>query len=223
MTTSSSWLGPLAMSQVAKLTLKPAARKSASTPGQVGEAETNARERGWSRRNEYGRISRAARSITSVAGFPSSGGASMSCFSSSCWKSPSQAPSPGSFSIRSTRSSAALRARSSISSGAIRRPSFPGQTLLFFLPICPSSLSYSPERLETNMGQRRYERMPPPCARSHQSSVFEHATFLPVGYLNSMLGSHNRVKMAFERPAPPATGRRPPQNARDDIGQQMPR
>ena len=36
------------------------------------------------------------------------------CFSSSCWKSPSQALSPGSFSIRSTRISAALRARSSI-------------------------------------------------------------------------------------------------------------
>ena len=54
---------------------------------------------------------------------PSSGGFSISRSMSSCLNSPSQAFSPGRCSIRSTKSSAALRARSSMSSGAIWRPS----------------------------------------------------------------------------------------------------
>ena len=56
---------------------------------------------------------------------PASGGSSISWSTRPCLNSPSQAFSPGRLSIRSTRSSAALRARSSMSSGAIRRPSTP--------------------------------------------------------------------------------------------------
>ena len=46
MTTSSSWPGPLAVSQVAALVWYPDAMKSASTPGHVGEDGTKAKERG---------------------------------------------------------------------------------------------------------------------------------------------------------------------------------
>ena len=52
-TTVSIWLGPLATSQVAALTLNPDAMKSASTPGHVGQwspgapiGNANAREHG---------------------------------------------------------------------------------------------------------------------------------------------------------------------------------
>ena len=46
MTTSSTWLGPLAVSQVATLMVYPAATKSAMTPGQVGAVGMNPKERG---------------------------------------------------------------------------------------------------------------------------------------------------------------------------------
>ena len=46
MTTSSSWLGPLATSQVHWLMWKPAAMKSASTPGQVGVEGMKPKKRG---------------------------------------------------------------------------------------------------------------------------------------------------------------------------------
>ena len=75
--------------------------KSASIPGQVGDEGINPKKRGWSIRAANGRISRAARSITSNAGRPSSGGVSASCLMSPSLNSPSQAFSPGSPSIRS--------------------------------------------------------------------------------------------------------------------------
>ena len=59
--------------------------------------------------------------LNDLRGRPASGGSFSSWSSSPCRNSPSQAFSPGRFSIRSTRSSAAFRARSSIASGAIRR------------------------------------------------------------------------------------------------------
>ena len=62
-TTASSWLGPLALNQVAALMLKPLARKSASTPGHVGADGTKPNARGWSWRRATDRMSRTARSI----------------------------------------------------------------------------------------------------------------------------------------------------------------
>ena len=46
MTTNSSSLGPLEVSQVHWLTWYPAAMKSASTPGQVGDEGMNPKKRG---------------------------------------------------------------------------------------------------------------------------------------------------------------------------------
>lgn len=46
MTTSSSWLGPLATSQVHWLMWYPAAMKSPTTPGQVGDDGMNPKKRG---------------------------------------------------------------------------------------------------------------------------------------------------------------------------------
>ena len=97
--------------------------KSASTPGQVGEDGTKAKERGSSSRVANGRISRAARSMTSSARRPSSGGSSTSRSARAVRKSPSHASVSGRFSKRSTSSSAAWRASSSMRSGAIRSPS----------------------------------------------------------------------------------------------------
>ena len=45
-TTSSNWLAPLAVSQVAAFRLKPAQRKSATTPGHVGEVGTKPKHLG---------------------------------------------------------------------------------------------------------------------------------------------------------------------------------
>ena len=56
-------------------------------------------------------------------------------FHEPCRNSPSQASSLGRFSIRFTTSSAALRARSSISSGAICKP------LIILLPVCARDFS----------------------------------------------------------------------------------
>ena len=96
--------------------------KSANTPGQVGAEGTNPKKRGWSTRAEYRRICVAACSSTSAAGRPSSGGGASSWRSSSRRKSPSQASSLGRRSLRCTIHSAALRARSSISSGPTWSP-----------------------------------------------------------------------------------------------------
>ena len=76
---------------------------------------------GDSLRAVSGRMSRAAFSITSAAGRPSSGGSSSIWSSSNCRNSPSQAFSAGSRSIRSTTSSSALCPRRSICSRDIRR------------------------------------------------------------------------------------------------------
>ena len=45
-TIASIWLGPLAVSHVAAFALKPDARKSAGTPGHVGQVGTKPNDRG---------------------------------------------------------------------------------------------------------------------------------------------------------------------------------
>ena len=183
--------------------------KSASTPGQVDEQETNAKERGWSRRNETGRISCAARSKTSIAGLPSSGGASINCFSSSCWKSPSQAPSPGSLSMRSTRSSAALRARSSISGGAIRRlPSLvfgvPDPVVSFEfsitppLPDCDIGIEYGVRRNDPTVagGTSQYHGQ---TKDTHQTD-HEHCSFPFRTHSCELIGIYPTAKNMEKRP-----------------------
>ena len=119
MTTHSSWLGPLPTSQLHALRLYPEARKSATTPGHVGEEGMKPKQPGWSRRRASFRTSWTARSMTSDAGCPCSGGSSMSRASSASRNSPSHASSPASSSRRRTRISAASRASSSMASGDI--------------------------------------------------------------------------------------------------------
>ena len=87
-TTSSSWLGPLDTSQAPWLMLYPAAMKSASTLGHVGDDITSPNARGWSARKAKGRISRAACSMTFNAGRPFSGGSCISWSTSPCLNSP---------------------------------------------------------------------------------------------------------------------------------------
>ncbi len=100
---------------------KPAARKSASTPGQVGDDGMKPKKRGWSSRAAYGSTSRAACSSTSRAGRPPSGGGFRNCSSRTCRNSPSQAPPSPTPSIRSTSSCVARSASSTMASRLIRR------------------------------------------------------------------------------------------------------